>query len=492
MRVGIVSLIQECNTFVRESTKLAHFQQDTLLAGSAIIDQFAEAPHEIGGFLAGLREQGIEAVPVFAARALPHGVIEADVFDQLLSMMFDRLAGAGQLDGVLAAVHGATVAENQRDADGYWLTRLRAALGSTRPIVATLDAHANLSRAMVDATDALIAYRTNPHVDQFDRGREAAELMAAILGGNIRPTQYAVMPPMAINIECQQTGVAPCRDWIARADSIRCREGVVSASLLLGFPYADVEEMGSAAVVVCDNHATLAASCAQELGAFAWSRREDFRGRLASIKEALDGAAEMEGPVLLLDMGDNVGGGGPADGTALAHAINERGMAGSFICLYDPAAVEQVASARPGDQVRLEMGGKSDPESGGPFAAEVWVEGVYEGQFSETEARHGGFTSFDQGRTAVVQTERGLTLMLNSRRTPPWSLQQLTSCGLCPATFHLIVAKGVVAPMAAYQGVCRNSVRVNTPGVTSADMTQFNYRHRRRPMFPFEEAPVDG
>jgi hypothetical protein len=30
-------------------------------------------------------------------------------------------------------------------------------------------------------------------------------------------------------------------------------------------------------------------------------------------------------------------------------------------------------------------------------------------------------------------------------------------------------------------------LRVNTPGVTTADLTRLEYRHRRRPLFPFEE-----
>ena len=86
----------------------------------------------------------------------------------------------------------------------------------------------------------------------------------------------------------------------------------------------------------------------------------------------------------------------------------------------------------------------------------------------------------------VLRTAAGLTVMVTSRRVPPFSLVQLTSCGLDPTSFDLIVAKGVHAPVAAYAPVCRELVRVNTPGVTRADMTRLEYRRRRRPMFPFE------
>jgi microcystin degradation protein MlrC len=116
------------------------------------------------------------------------------------------------------------------------------------------------------------------------------------------------------------------------------------------------------------------------------------------------------------------------------------------------------------------------------------VLGISGGTFEEPQPRHGGKTRFDMGPCAVVQTlDGGLTLLLMSRRTPPFSLNQLISCGIDPASFRILVAKGVHAPVAAYRSVCKSFIRVNTPGVTTADMTLLPYRHRRRPLFPLEE-----
>ena len=105
----------------------------------------------------------------------------------------------------------------------------------------------------------------------------------------------------------------------------------------------------------------------------------------------------------------------------------------------------------------------------------------------DSVARHGGIVAFDQGRTAVVTTDSGLTLLLNSTRTAPFSLKQLTSAGLDPSAFRILVAKGVHAPVAAYAPVCKHLIRVDTPGVTAADVNRFTYRNRRKPMFPFED-----
>ena len=54
-----------------------------------------------------------------------------------------------------------------------------------RPIVTTLDLHANLTETMVRATNALVAYRTNPHLDQRERGQEAARLIARMIRGEV-------------------------------------------------------------------------------------------------------------------------------------------------------------------------------------------------------------------------------------------------------------------------------------------------------------------
>src|SRR5690606_40638802 len=104
------------------------------------------------------------------------------------------------LDGLLVAPHGAAVSELEHDMDGYWLTKLREAAGPEMPIVITLDLHANLTPQMVAAVNATVAYKQNPHLDQRARGLEAARLMVRALRGEIRPTQAAAFPPIAINI----------------------------------------------------------------------------------------------------------------------------------------------------------------------------------------------------------------------------------------------------------------------------------------------------
>jgi microcystin degradation protein MlrC len=490
-RVGVIALQHESNTFLHEPTTLAHFQQDVLLTGEAVREKFAGTHHEVGGFFAGLADEGIEAVPVFAARALPFGPIAPDAANILGSYLTATLDGAGRLDGLLVAPHGAAVAEAEPDFDGLWLTKLRERFPRPFPIIGTLDLHANLSPRMVAACDALIAYRSNPHLDQHDRGREAARLMARTLRGEVRPVCAAAFPPLAANIERQATAEPHWRPLLELADDQLAQPGVLSNSLVYGFPYADVPEMGSAVVAVTDYDPHRADRLASELACAWWDRRADFAGELISVEDAVRRATSLTGPVCLLDMGDNVGGGSPGDGTILADALLRHRLGPVLVVIFDPESVWHAEAAGVGNRLRLRVGGKTDRQHGRPIEREFVVRGLSDGRFEESQVRHGGIRAYDQGRSAVVETADGLlTLLLTGRRMAPFSLGQLTSCGIDVSKFRAVVAKGVHAPVAAYAPVCLHLIRVNTPGVTTADMASLDYRYRRRPLYPFEPETV--
>src|SRR5262245_57139192 len=358
MRVGIVALMHESNTFIRGTTTLGDFGADLLLEGEPIREKLAGAHHEVGGFFEGLAAAGIDAVPVFAARALPYGPIAADAATSLVERLLSALDRYGQLDGLLVAPHGAAVAESEPDFDGFWLEKVAGHIGTGVPVIGTLDLHANVSTRMVGACDALVAYRENPHLDQRARGREAADLMARALSGEVWPVMAAAFPPLAVNILQQATAESPCRELCARADAFRKRRGVLAISLVLGFPYADVPEIGASVLVVTDGDATAAARHASELAGEWWMRRGDFDAKPIDPAAAVERAARLDGPVCLLDTGDNVGGGSPGDGTVLAHEVRRQKVGPGFVCLADPEAVRQSASAGVNARVQLHVGGK--------------------------------------------------------------------------------------------------------------------------------------
>lgn len=489
-RIGLIVLSHESNTFLKKPTTLEDFQRNILFRGEEVREKYGKSHHEVSGFFESMEAAGFEAVPLFMAWTTPSGVITAETIDALWKMVVEEIDKAGPLDAFLVAPHGAAVDEPHGDMDGWWLSELRAKVGPDVPIINTLDPHGNITEKMIAACDASITFRTNPHLDSKARGLEAGALMARTLRGEVKPVQAVSLPPIAINIERQLTDAQPCLSMAAKLDEVRAREGVLSASLILGFPYADVPEMGSGFIVVTDNDRELAQKYADELTDYLWEHREDFRGVMISVDEAIKMAETAPQPVCLLDMGDNVGGGGPADSTILLHALHEHGGLKSFLSVYDEESVKKAQEASVGDRIRLQIGGKTDPLHGEPLDVEVTVRSFHEGTYYESEARHGGKNFYNMGPTVVVETDSGITVMLTSRRHGSSSLQQLISNGIDPLAYSVLVAKGVHAPVAAYRPVCPTLIRVNTPGITTADMLQLTYHNRRKPLFPFEENAV--
>jgi len=495
MKVGLIAFRHESNTFVRGVTGLDQFKAVCLLEGEPIRPHFVDSHNEMGGFLAGLAEQGIEAVPLVAADATPAGPVTRDAYDHVMGLILGQLQRcAGELDGLLLAPHGAGVAEHEPDMDGAWLAAVREAVGDAMPIVATMDPHANLSERMVAACDAMVAYHTNPHIDQRQVGMEAATLLGRQLRGEVKLTTAAAFPPVAMSIDRQQNDAEPCLSAHRQVEAVTRQAGVLSASLVLGFPYADVPEVGSAYVVVTDDNKTTARAHADALAGWLIEHQADYGCSLSEVEQAVRDALDHDSPVCLLDVGDNVGGGSAADGTTLARALDralaDRPNANAFISLFDPEAQQQARDAGVQARLALTMGGKSDDLHGKPFEAEVTVLSLHEGTFRETQPRHGGRQFYDMGPTAIVRTAHGLIIQLTSVRTCPFSLGQVTSCGLDPTMIDVLVAKGVNAPIAAYREVCDRFIRVNTPGTTCADMTKLPFQNRRKPLFPFETLPV--
>ncbi len=486
MRVGILGIQHESNTFLSVPTTMEHFRNGAMLTGEGIRSQYAQSHHELGGFFAALDAANIEAVPIYFAWALPSGTITAETAEELIEQLLREFAAAGELDGLLVAPHGAAVSDPYPDFDGQWLSQLRQNVGPDLPIIGTLDLHANLSPQMVDACDALISYRSNPHLDQRQVGQQAAELMIRTLRNEVRPVQAAAFPPVAINIERQLTADSPCREMYELADQLLTRPGILSDSILLGFPYADVPEMGSSFIVVADGDQQLAEQSVGELNEYLIQHRTQFLPDILELDAAIDLALASPQPVCLLDMGDNVGGGSPADSTFLLQALVDRQIDDAFVCIADPASVERAATAGLNNAVELEIGGKTDDRHGHPVKVAATLLSLHDGKFSESKPRHGGRTHYDMGQTAIVNIADGPTVMLTTRRMVPFSLSQLTSCGIEPQRYRILVAKGVHAPTAAYAPVCPTLLRVNTHGVTTADMQSLPFKNRRRPLFPFE------
>jgi microcystin degradation protein MlrC len=191
-------------------------------------------------------------------------------------------------------------------------------------------------------------------------------------------------------------------------------------------------------------------------------------------------------PVVLVDTGDNVGGGSAGDGTVILAEMLRQGATEGVVCLYAPDEVQECIRAGVGAQVSFAVGGKVDRRHGDPVQVNGHVRLIHAGHYIEPQVRHGGKRVNNMGLTAVLELSGGNLLVLNSLRHPPFSLGQLTCLGIQPAHMKLLTVKAAIAYKAAYAPVAGTIVEVDTPGLTAVNPERFDYRHIRRPMYPLQ------
>lgn len=484
MRFAIAGIVHESNSFATIPTGLDVFE---VLRDAEIIDQHADASSTVTGYLDACRAAGVEGVPLVLASATPSGSITEEAYETLLAEMLHRIVVDGPWDGVLLSLHGAAVADAQMDADGEILRRVRAVVGPDVPIAATLDMHANVSPGMIEHADFVVVWRTNPHVDPQPRGRRAAELVIARARGEVRPTSVLRQIPVAINILRQYTSVDPMRSLVEKLQELGTREGVLDASLAEGFPWSDVAAMGMSTIFITDDDPGLAAALADELAAAVWERREEFDAAGVPIPEAVQGVmGATELPVLLLDVGDNIGGGSPGDSVSILHEVRRQGAKGFVATVAAPDGARACHSAGVGSKVSVSVGAATDPRVGPPFLVEGVVTALSDGRFEDPNPTHGGRRYFDAGPSAAVDIGDGNTVVLTTLAMNSHSPVQLTSLGLDLTEYRGIVAKGVNSPLAGYLPVVASHVFVDTPGCTASDLHSLEYSRRPVPMLPFE------
>lgn len=492
-RIAALGLHHETNTFssfstTYESFKSSGLQREGIQRGDKIAEMHREASTTFAGYFTGAERYDFELVPLFFAATDPSGTIDGDAFDLLAGEMMFLLQDQGPWDGVLLNQMGAAVSSVFRDMDGEVAARTRALLGPGVPIVMTLDLHANISQKMVSNTDALVVYRTNPHLDARERAVEACELLIRTIRGEVRPIGALEMPPMVIGILRQDTREEPMRSVIRDVEEAARRPGILHASMGEGYPWADVPEMGAAFYAVADGDVQAAVNAARWMAQRAWERRKELATAPAlSVKQALYRAMKAPaGPVVMLDVGDNIGAGSAGDSTLILAEARRLGARDLVQTLRDPEAVATCVTAGVGSTITLAVGGKTDRRHGEPVTVTGVVKTISDGKFEDREPVHAGWRYFDNGICAVLQTTDDHTLLLVSARVGNMSRKQFHSVGVIPEEHRIVVAKGVVSPRPAYQPIAADLVLVNTGGATSADLTTFNYRHRRRPLFPFE------
>lgn len=490
MRIAIAGFMHESNTFAVFPTTLDNFH---IHRGEAVIDHYRPTFHEMAGFIQGADDYDFDLHPLLGADATPAGPLTAKTYETIIGELLESIQAAlPNIDGLLLALHGAMVAEGFPQADGETVRRVRELVGPDFPIFVTHDYHGNVPESLVKDATALIIYKTCPHIDQPERGLQAAELLVRTIRGEVQPASAIVKPEVLFNIVYHNTSSGPMQQLMDAAIALEAQPGILATSIAAGYQYADVPDMGPAIVVIADGDADLAQREAARLGRQMWDLREELLPTVpdaaAAVKMAM---SSTDYPVALFELGDNIGGGSAGDATIILEQLLAQEADGWVVALYDPEAVQQCVAAGIGATLTLAVGGKVDDMHGAPQTVSGYIRALCDGKFEEPERRHGGRRYHDQGLTAVIEVNRtapgkGGLILLNSNRTPPMSIHELTCAGIVPEQQRILVAKGAVAPRAAYEPVCPRIIEVDTAGATSISIPKVQYHLARQTLYEWQ------
>lgn len=487
-RVLIASIMHETNTFSRLPTDLEAFARRYDYRGDAIARRFRDTRTEVGAFLASADEFGWQAVLPVAAAATPSGIVTRDAWAELSGEILNALDH--EMDGVLLALHGAMVTETADDAEGDLLARIRVKLGNAVPIAITLDLHANVTDRMASHANIIIAYRTYPHVDMYERGRQAAALLARLMAGELRSQTMVARRPTIDGVDHGRTTVQgnPMLQVLARAAAYEQEPGIHVVSVHAGFGWADIADAGPSISVSGDAPRERLRDIANTLMDEVWRMREVTTLKLLSVAEAVTcvkTSVRGDKPFILADFTDNPGGGAYGDATnLLAGMIEAELQDAAFAPISDPEAVTACMAAGIGKTVTLTLGGKIDPAFGAPLTLTGEVRHLGAGDFVCDGPMWKGL-KMSMGPCAVFRVG-GIDIVLATNRFQITDLQQFLSIGIDPRRKAVVALKSAQHFRAAYQPIAREVVVVDAGGLTTPDYKRFTYRKLRRPIWPLD------
>lgn len=480
MKIAVGGVFHETNTFSSMPTGWKQFETCALARGMDIIEQYQNTRGSLGGIIHAAEEYGLEIVPILYAGAVPGGIVDDGVFEEIADELCRGLDES--LDGVLLVLHGAMVTDNKDDAEAHLLKKVIGRLPSDIPVVCTTDLHANLSPEMVILSRCLVGFDTYPHRDYYERGQDAVRILYQTMNKEIDPVSALRKPPMMPVVQKLLTDQDPMKRIVALVHEIESRPDVVNVTLAGGFPYADIPWAGMGIVVTTNGDRHLAEGYCDEIERELWSSRQDFLFYNLPVAEGIQIAGQSDKhPFVIVDSSDNVGGGSSGDGTGVLAELIKQKIDSCVIIIHDAEASAAAEKAGPGNGFRGFVGGKTDNKHGDPVYLEGVVkrisDGVYHSERTGERVR--------MGRTAVVDAA-GTLVIFTEDRVPAFDLETLRSLGIQPEALKYIVVKGAVQWRSSYGRIARGWVEVDAPGVTSSNLDRFDFKKIRRPIFPLD------
>jgi len=483
-RIAVGGFLHETNTFAPTKATYADFVHGggwpAMTHGAEVLKVMRHINVGLAGFVEAAEASGWELVPTIACGASPCAHVTRDAFERITGEMIEGIRNAGTLDAVYLDLHGAMVTEHFDDGEGEILRRVRDVIGKDLPLVVSLDLHANVTPEMIEHADALIAYRTYPHVDMAETGRAAAKHLGRLLGGAPRYAKAFRQLPFLIPISWQCTFDEPCKSIYKMLAALE-NDAVPTLSFAPRFPAADFSGCGPTVFAYGRTQAD-ADAAANAIADLVIGRENDFDGLIYSadegVRHAMTLAKGARRPIVIADTQDNPGAGGDSDTTGMLRAlVRNRAERAAIGAIYDPAAAAAAHAAGEGASVTLALGGKSGIPGDAPFEASFVVEKLSDGKFVAPGPYYGG-RDMDMGPSSCLRIG-DVRAVVSSHKAQLADQAMYRYVGIEPTQQAILVNKSSVHFRADFEPIAETLLICAAPGAMPADPAALPWRHLR-------------
>jgi microcystin degradation protein MlrC len=473
-RIAVGGFLHETNTFA--PTKATHTDfvhgggWPAMTQGAEVLKTMRHINVGLAGFVEQAEALGWELVPTIFAAASPSAHVAEDAYERIARVIVDGIRNAGPLDAVYLDLHGAMVTEHLDDGEGEILRRVREVIGGDLPLVASLDLHANVTPEMVEHADALIAYRTYPHVDMADTGRAAARHLALLLRSKRKLAKAFRQLPFLIPISWQCTNDQPTKGIYQQLAALQS-EAVPTLSFCPGFPAADFYHCGPSVFAYAMTQ-TDADTAADKLAALIENYENDFDGRIYApdegVRLAMELAKTASKPIIIADTQDNPGAGGDSDTTGMLRALVRNNATRAAIgAICDPQSARAAHAAGVGATVTLALGGNSGVPGDEPYHASFTVENLSDGKFVASGPYYGG-RDMDMGPSACLRIGE-VRVVVSSYKAQLADQSMFRYVGIEPKEQAILVNKSSVHFRADFEPIAEKLLICAAPGAMPAD-----------------------
>lgn len=481
MKILIASFSHESNTFAKYKTLKDKFG---ITYGKKIVERHRNVRSYLGGMIVQADKLPVELVPTISIGTGPSGTIEKKTFESLRDEFIEKITAEKDIDAICLSLHGGGVAEGYSDIEGEILSKLRAKVDQSIPIISTLDLHANLSEKMVENATALLGVNHYPHTDMYDRGEEAMQLTYDIVQEKVNPVMKMKKIPLLVFPSTSYQ--SPVKDINEYCWDIEKNKDIIDCTFFHGFARADIPETGASVLTITNDNDKLCEKVNDEVSQRIWKDREAFSKEFPSPSEAIEQALTYsEGPIVINETSDNPGSGAPGDGTYLLRSLLEKNPhKTAFGFMTDPEVVEKAFAAGVGKVIDVELGGKTDELHGSPVEVTAYVKSLTDGQFIRTTPMgQGGQANYGKSVRLVIGQ---VDVIVCTRKAQTTDEQIFLLHGINVHDYNIIALKSAQHFRAAFQPIAKEIITSDSPGTSTSNPKFYDYKNVKRPIYPLD------